>query len=169
MGCESIVTVMTGIELSASEFCEHLVKHFYVHPVPPFYQKIPLEYNFEYSDTKHIIELQVSDYLNNKRQLSCRFSLCHPPSIDKRFTEFVKSIAKDLVLEIRIRESCQVKGEGDIFHPPEYNGFDEVLKEVIQIKRKYWIADFGEETAVISCQEALKRFVWPKCKRLKEI
>ena len=83
-----------------------------------------------------------------------------------KFTEFVKSIAKYLVLKIRILESCQVKGEDDVFCPPEYFGFEEILKEIIQVKRKFWIADFGEETAVISCQEAIKRFVLPKCKRI---
>ncbi|MHC4913297.1 MAG: hypothetical protein ACYTE5_09910, partial [Planctomycetota bacterium] len=112
-------------------------------------------------DTKHIIEIQLSDY-KTELDLYFQFSLCHPLSIDRKFIDFTKSIGNDLNLKIKIMEPYQ--GEERIFCPPGYTGYDEILLEAIKVKRGYWIMDFGEETAVITCSDAITKFVVPKCK-----
>ena len=168
MGCESIQIISKVTDFSVKELCEYIQKCSNVSPVLLNTQMAPSEYNFIYSDTKHVIELQVTDYTSGIPQLSCRFSLCHPHSIDKKFIEFTKSIANDLNLKIRIQESCQIKGDDEVFCPPKYDGYEKILQEIIKVKRKYWVADFGDETAIISCQEAIKKYILPKCKKISK-
>jgi hypothetical protein len=39
------------------------------------------------------------------------------------------------------------------------NGFENSIKQAIEIKRAYWILDFGIEQATLTCREALEKFV----------
>lgn len=160
MGCESIKVKSIVTDYSVKEVCDYLKKCPNVHRHSPKYHN-PLEHNFIYNDTKHIIEIQLSGY-KTELDLYFQFSLCHPLSIDKKFIDFTKSIGNNLNLKIEIMESYQ--GEKCIFCPPEYTGYAEILQEAIKVKRGYWITDFGEETAVVTCSEAIMKYVLPKCK-----
>ena len=124
----------------------------------------PSEFNYIYNDTNHIVELQLMDCKPKPPKLSFRFSLCQPSSIDGKFIELTTSIGKDLNLKIRIMESCQVEDDDIIFSPLDYENYNKILQEVIKVKRDYWIAMFGEETAVVTCSEAIMKFLVPKCK-----
>lgn len=83
--------------------------------------------------------------------------MCHPSSVDDIFISFVKKIASEFNMDIEINEDYP---SGDLcFKSPEFTNFDEIAKQSIAYKRKYWILDFGPETMSLGCAAATNKFV----------
>ncbi len=122
-------------------------------------KRLSEEEYFLVEDDDHLIEVEISD--NKKKKLvkvSCRFALCLPNSIDNIFCKFIREIGQQFKMIIKILDDVP-KGFSDIFNPSEYVGLEDSLKKAIQIKRDYWIQDFGSETANLRPSDALRRFV----------
>ncbi|OQW86984.1 MAG: hypothetical protein BWK78_09465 [Thiotrichaceae bacterium IS1] len=123
---------------------------------------IASELYFQYRDADHIIELEVDCYQNATNcVVSCRFALCHPQSIDKFFINFVKQIVNRLPPPTMIEINEELPEDfSNVFVSTDMIGFEQSVKTAIEIKRTYWIKDFGAETAVLTCYEALKKFCY---------
>lgn len=114
---------------------------------------------FEYRKGGHVIEVELSrPKLRIATRISCRFSLCHPDSVDEVFADFVVDLAQGLSLPIEILEDVPA-GEPYRFLPADLNGFRDALKKSIATKRDYWIKDFGDVKASLTCREAVQRFI----------
>ena len=101
----------------------------------------------------------------NDTRISCRFALCHPDSIDKVFFDFLNHLIKnilqnDCVEEITIFEEVP-KNMPDFFTVDQIDSitFKAALQAAIDLKRKYWVLDFGDETATVGCNEAIEKFI----------
>src|SRR5438105_5008432 len=69
--------------------------------VGPDDDSIPIEGSTFYvvNDEQHVIEVEVKDA---PVRLSCRFILCHPPSVDTIFLGIVQELLVRLGMEVRI-------------------------------------------------------------------
>ncbi len=125
-------------------------------------KQISNEQYYIFDDSKHIIELEISQREANIIKISCRFAVCHPISIDNVFIELIIIIAKKLKSKIEILDETP-NGDPYQFFYPEYEKFETVLKKTIEIKRNYWMQDFGSETASLRTSEAIKKYILSKC------
>src|SRR5262245_20235911 len=82
-------------------------------------------------DGQHAIELELMD---SPVRLSCRFTLCHPPSVDAAFLELIRELMSHLGMEVKI---C-----------------DDVLPEH---SRSFSLKEFAEFSAVTSRYIAARR------------
>jgi hypothetical protein len=118
------------------------------------------ERRFLYNDGEHILEIQVAPEYGrpSSAYTSIRFALCHPDTVDDIFISFVLRTAKALGLTIEIKEDLPANYQVFEFSPPSYNSFQIVAEAGITNKRKYWVADFGPQTATLGCAEAMRRY-----------
>lgn len=155
MGCEDFrVTLRSSMELGAAH--RHLLADARIVSDPEG-GPLPQGCYLAYDDGEHLIELEL--YCVEPRiELSVRFALCNPDSVDNAFIDLVMLLAERLDAEVSVMENISPGVRGD-FSPSELGPFSEIVKPMIAKKRAYWIADFGTERAPISCNEALRRFV----------
>lgn len=101
--------------------------------------------NYEYRDGKHVVEFEIR--LSESIELSIRFALCNPASIDEVFVALVKDVSDQFNLDIQVMDVVQ----GD-------EGFQQV-GDCISFKRGLWRKDFGVDVAPLGCDEAVERYV----------
>ena len=125
---------------------------------------LPGERHFVLNDGGHVIEIEVrplKDEVNGCR-ISCRCAICHPVTVLGTFARNVKSLSASLSTPIDLIEDVP-SGIPDLFRPPLFEGFETALRESFLLKKRYWVQDFGEGEASVSCAEAIRRFILPHC------
>ena len=114
----------------------------------------------QYRKKSHIIEIKVEESFIAS-QISCRFALCHPISIDEIFIDFIKKMAQSFSLDTEIEIVDEVPNNlPEKFIASKMDGFEKAVKKAISVKRKYWISDFGAEQATLTTSEALEKFCY---------
>jgi hypothetical protein len=112
-----------------------------------------------FEDGRHVVELHLFD---SPVSLSCRFTLCHPDSVDSAFLDLLRVLMGSLGMEAKICDEVRPEHEHS-FPLSEFAEFSACLPEYIAIRRSEWIAAFGAARAAATTSEAFERFILPSC------
>jgi len=110
-------------------------------------------------DRRRVIEIELMD---SPVRLSCRFTLCHPPSVDAAFLGLVREMMTRLGMEVKICEDV-LPEHAPAFSLGRYEEFSALTLGYIAAKRAEWIATFGTEQAGATTNEVFERFVLLQC------
>jgi hypothetical protein len=110
-------------------------------------------------DGQHTIELELMD---SPVRLSCRFTLCHPPSVDAVFLDLVRAMAIRLGMTTTICDDVRPE-HSHAFSRNEFAEFSAVTSGYIAARRAEWIAAFGDEPLAATTNEVYQRLVLPRC------
>jgi hypothetical protein len=110
-------------------------------------------------DGQHVIELEL---LDSPVRLSCRFTLCHPPSVDAVFLGLVRELMARLGMEVRICDDVRPEHSRP-FSLRELADFSATISGYIDVRRTEWVAAFGAETFGATTNEVYRRIILPRC------
>jgi hypothetical protein len=114
---------------------------------------------FVLADGQHVIELEVKD---TPARVSCRFTLCHPPSIDAVFLCLVRELMMQLRMEAAICDDVSPE-HSRLFWLDEFAEFSAITSRYIAARRAEWIAAFGDQSIAATTNEVYQRIILPGC------
>ena len=126
---------------------------------PGFFSRDYSYYSFR--DGRHVIEWEFAPD-RDKCEISMRFALCHPETVDDVFIGLVCRVLDRFNATATIVEPLPGGAVRD--HSAQTKA--ECVRDCrgsIQICRGYWRATFGPRTAGLSHEDAMREFVLPQC------
>lgn len=111
------------------------------------------------NDGQHVIEVELKDA---PVRVSCRFTLCHPPTVDSVFLELVRELMLQLGMEAWICDDVRPE-DAHSFSLTHYAEFSSVALHSISARRAEWIAAFGTEQMPATTNEVYERIILPRC------
>jgi hypothetical protein len=114
---------------------------------------------YAFDDGNHVIEFEVRDA---PVRLSCRFTLCHPVTVDAVFLELLRDLMEHLGLAATVCDAVP-NGETRSFALDEFADFSAVASRCIAIRRAEWIGAFGDETLAATTSAVHERVILPRC------
>jgi hypothetical protein len=115
---------------------------------------------FVIDDGKHVIELELMD---SPVRLSCRFTLCHPPSVDAVFLSLLRELMTRLAMEAKICDDVDPE-HARAFSLHEFAAFSAITARYMAARRKEWIAAFGDQPMAATMAEVYQRIILPRCR-----
>jgi hypothetical protein len=127
----------------------------------PDHESMPMPGSTYYviDDGRHVIELELKDA---PVRVSCRFTLCHPPSVDAVFLRLAHDLMSRLGMEADIFDYLRPEATRS-FSLNEFAELSAALSRCIAAERAGWVADFGTEMLAASTSEAFRRIILPRC------
>jgi hypothetical protein len=114
---------------------------------------------YVFDDAQHAVELEVSD---KPVRISCRFTLCHPPSVDAAFLGLVRDLMTRLEMDAKICDDvCPEHARS--FSLDEFADFSAATLRYIAARRSEWIGAFGDEPMAATTNEVYQRIILPRC------
>ena len=110
-------------------------------------------------DGQHVIEVEL---LDKPVRLSCRFTLCHPSSVDSIFLDFVRDLMVRLDMEAKICDDVLPEHSGS-FAFREFPEFSAITVRYIAARRAEWITALGTETLGATTSEVCQRIILSPC------
>jgi hypothetical protein len=110
-------------------------------------------------DGQHVIEVELMD---SPVHISCRFTLCHPPSVDLAFLGLVRDLMLRLGMQVRICDDVRAE-HAQSFTLANFGDFASVTSGYIAARRAEWIAAFGNEPMSATTNEVCQRVILPRC------
>src|SRR5947207_6013530 len=107
------------------------------------------------ADGTHVIEIELMDL---PVRVSCRFTLCHPPSVDSAFLGLVRELMTRLGMEARVCEDVRPEHSGT-FSVDDFPEFSAITAGYIAARRAEWIAAFGDQPIAASTNEVYQRVI----------
>jgi hypothetical protein len=129
-------------------------------PDPPSYAPRDNSY-YSFRDGRHVIEWEFAPG-RDVYELSLRFALCHPETVDDVFIQLVCRILDQFNAVVTILEPLPDEAMRDHCAKTKAE-FARDCRGSIQICRGYWQATFGTRTAGLSHKDAMLEFVLPQC------
>lgn len=117
---------------------------------------------FLWRDGQHVVELELKD---TPVRLSCRFTLCHAPSVDLAFLELVRELMARLGMSVRICDDVS-PDHSQAFPLGACEGFASLARFYIARRRAEWIATFGTEQVSATTNEVYEQVILPRCRPL---
>jgi hypothetical protein len=111
-------------------------------------------------DGQHVIEVELSD---RPVRLSCRFTLCHPSSVDSPFLDFVRDLMVHLGMEVKICDDVRPEHSG-FFSSREFSEFSAITARYIAGRRAEWGAAFGTASLAATTNEVYQSVILPRCR-----
>jgi hypothetical protein len=108
-------------------------------------------------DGDHKIEIEVTEEWG---RISCRFTLCHPPSIEVAFVNLVRDLVERLNMKVRI---CADES-GRWYSAEDLADFSREIADFIAKERRGWIAQCGPTQLAATSSEAYEKIVFPQLK-----
>jgi hypothetical protein len=129
--------------------------------IKPDPHSIPLKGSTFYAvdDGRHVIEIELMDL---PVRISCRFTLCHPPSVDAAFLGILRELMSRLGMEAVIRDDVRPEHSRS-FPLAEFDDFSDSCSRYIADRRAEWIAAFGDEQFAAGTNEVYQRIILPHC------
>lgn len=158
MGFEAFRVELGGGRASREEAAEAIQRLPDSKPDP---QSIPLKGSTFHvvADGRHVIEIELMD---SPVRISCRFTLCHPPSVDAAFLGILREMMSNLGMEATIRDDvCPEHSRS--FALAEFEEFSAICSRYIADRRAEWIAAFGNEQIAAGTSEVYQRIILPHC------
>jgi hypothetical protein len=118
--------------------------------------RLPASTYYVLDDGRHVFEIEASDA---PVAVSCRFTLCHPPSVDAAFVRLVGALAARLGMEVWIRDDVRPEHASGL----PAGRFAEVVPAYIAARRAEWVANVGPEQFPATTREAYERAIKPRC------
>ena len=113
-----------------------------------------------YDDGQHAIGLALDD---TPVRLSCRFMLCHPPSVDAAFLEIVRDLMTRLGMWVAVCDEVS-REHACSFSLDDFAHFSAAALGTIAARRAEWIKAFGDESILsATTKEVFERFILPRC------
>lgn len=158
MGFEAFRVELRGGKAKFNEADEAIRK---LPHIKPDQHSIPTEGSTFYvmDDGLHAIELELMD---SPVRLSCRFTLCHPSSIDLAFLGFLRELMLRLEMEAKIRDDVQ-PAHSRFFSLAEFSDFLTITRHSIAARRAEWIAAFGDQPMAATTNEVYQQIILPQC------
>lgn len=127
----------------------------------PDQHSVPMQGSTFYviDDGQHAIELELMD---SPVRLSCRFTLCHPPSVDSVFLGLVRELMIRLGMEAKICDDVRPEHSRS-FSLHEFAEFSAITSRSIAARRTEWIAAFGDDPMAARTNEVYQRIILPRC------
>jgi hypothetical protein len=110
-------------------------------------------------DGSHIIEIEVA---NNPVKLSCRFTLCHPSSVDAAFLNLIRDLQSRLAMNAFVCDDIRTEYV-HAFSPNEFPEFASVVRETIVKRRAEWVKNFGSMVMPANTPKVYEKFILPRC------
>jgi hypothetical protein len=110
-------------------------------------------------DGQHVIEIELPE---GPVRLSCRFTLCHPSSVDSIFLDFVRDLMVHLGMEAKICDAVRPEHAGS-FTSLEFTEFSVIAARYIAVRRAEWRAAFGTAPLAATTNEVYQRIILPRC------
>ena len=110
-------------------------------------------------DGSHVIEIEVTD---TPVKVSCRFTLCHPPTIDAAFLSLVREIQIALDMDVKICDDVR-SDHSRWYSATHFIEFAEVASGYIAARRAEWVANFGATQLSAKTPEVYAKVILPKC------
>ena len=110
------------------------------------------------------MEIELKD---SPLRVSCRFTLCHPPSVDSFFLERTRELMTRLEMDVKI---CDDTPSNDA-HPyslDDFAKFSAVATDCIAVRRREWNANFGAESFAATTNEVYQRIILPRSEPVLE-
>jgi hypothetical protein len=114
---------------------------------------------FVINDGRHVIEIELKDA---PVRVSCRFTLCHPPSVDAVFLNLVHELMFQLAMEVWICDDVEPE-DAHPFSLTHFPEFSSAALRSIAARRTEWIAAFGMEQMPATTNEVYERIILPRC------
>lgn len=156
MGVESYLSLVRRERLDV-----HIVKEFVtstlgLSPDPRQYAITTNDSYYVFQDGRHVIEFELADR-SEYVQVSVRFALCHPASVDEVFIDLTTAFIRKFDMTATI---CEWLPEGA---PTRYDVLDCKLfalncRRSIEYAREQWRKQFGTEEAGLSISDACQHF-----------
>jgi hypothetical protein len=158
MGFEAFRVELRGGKADLAEADKAVRKLPHVKPDP---DPVPMKGSTFYlmEDGQHAIEVEVMD---SPVRLSCRFTLCHPPSVDLAFLGFVRDLMLRLGMEAKICDDVH-PAHSRSFSVAEFPDFMAVTRHYISARRAEWVAAFGDQPMAATTNEVYQRIILPQC------
>ena len=159
MGFESFRVELRGGQDTYSKVNETILQHLHVKFDE---QSPPLTGAAFYvvDDGRHVIEVEIKDA---PVRISCRFTLCHPTSVDSVFLELVRELMLRLEMEVWICDDVQPE-DAHSFALADYAEFSSAALRSIGARRAEWITAFGAEQMPATTNEVHERIILPRCR-----
>jgi hypothetical protein len=127
----------------------------------PDRQSLPMKGSAYYliEDGLHVLEVEVVDV---PVKVSCRFTLCHPESVDLVFLGVLRGLMGRLGMEAKICDDVPPVHSRS-YSLPEFADFAAVTRHTIAARRAEWIAAFGHEPLAATTNEVYERVILPRC------
>jgi hypothetical protein len=127
----------------------------------PDQQSLPMKGSAYYliEDGLHVLEVEVMDA---PVKMSCRFTLCHPASVDLVFLGVLRGLMGRLGMEAKIRDAVH-PAHSRSYSPPEFADFAAITRHYVAARRAEWIAAFGHEALAATTNEVYERVILPRC------
>ncbi len=114
---------------------------------------------FLYRDAQHAIEMELT---RSPLRLSCRFTICHPPSVDSAFLEFIRCFLNEFGMRVRICDDVAPEDDHD-FSLSQFAEFSQALVRYTAARRQEWKAAFGNLEIGATTNEVHERIILPLC------
>jgi hypothetical protein len=114
---------------------------------------------YVFDDGRHAIELAL---LDAPVRVSCRFTLCHPPSVDAVFLVLLRDLMTRLGMEAKICDDVRPE-HARSFSRDDFAEFADATLRYIAARRAEWIAAFGDEPMAATTNEVYERIILPHC------
>lgn len=155
MGMESYLLRLRGKQPDSEAFVMYS-QRLGIIPDPDEYALSSAYSHYVFRDPLHVIEYELFRE-DNSYEVSIRFALCHPSSVDQVFLAHALGLMKRFNMTATI---CEELPEGE---PREYNTHDldrfaSNCYWSISRAREYWRAMFGTEEVGLSTRDALGKF-----------
>jgi hypothetical protein len=110
-------------------------------------------------DGSHVIEVEVAAA---PVRISCRFTLCHPPSVDSAFLDLVRDLMTHLEMEARVCDDIR-PGDLQAFPVTRFSEFADIVLRQVSTRRAEWVANFGPAQFPARTREVFERVILPRC------
>jgi hypothetical protein len=110
-----------------------------------------------YEDGQHVFEIELGETTDGT-QMSIRFALCHPDSVDAGFLELIRRMTEALSGRVSIMEDVSADVP-ELMRADDLVSLWSLVRSGIATKRQYWTAEFGSRRASITCAEAIRQYV----------
>jgi hypothetical protein len=114
---------------------------------------------YTWEDGLHVIEVEVA---TSPIKVSCRFTLCHPPSVDSALLTLVQELMARLGMEVRICDDVRPE-HTRWFSIGQFPEFVEIVSRYVAARRVEWIASFGPAQFPAKAREVYERIILPQC------
>ena len=159
MGMEVFLVELRGGKASPEEAKEALRKLPNVKPDPDGGWMSGSTY-YVFRDGVHTIEMEL---MAAPVKLMCRFTLCHPPSVDAVFLRLVHELMTRLGMKVTIRKNVRPE-HAHAFSLNDFAEFSAIIPGYIATCRADFVAQFGDKQLGASSRELFQEIILPQCK-----
>jgi len=110
-------------------------------------------------DGRHAIEMELT---HSPIRISCRFTVCHPPSVDAVFLDLVRRLMEMFDMKVSICDDV-TPDDARNFSLAEFDDFARSTLRYIELRRREWRGAFGDQQLGATTAELHEHILLPLC------